>query len=121
MPNNVAYLTHFKGDIALKETTSIKSLEKILRVLEATKELSDVVSLDMDTKMLYVSGNLDNSTELVERFFAKVAKVIVDGGRIQVKGDDVADRYDLVFQDQQLYLQPYDLVPDTLTLYQINQ
>lgn len=117
MPSNVAYLTHFKGDIALKEKTPIKSLEKILHVLEATKELSEVVSLDADAKMLYVNGSLDNSTELAERFFAKVAKVIIDGGHIQVKGDDVADRYDLVFKDKQLYIQNYDLVPGALTLY----
>lgn len=118
MPSNVAYLTHFKGDIALKEKTSTKSLEKISHVLEATKELSEMVSLDADAKMLYVNGSLDNSTELAEKFFAKVAKVTVDGEHIKVKGDDIADRYDLVFKDKQLYIQNYDLVPSALTLYQ---
>lgn len=44
-----------------------------------------MVSLDADAKMLYVNGSLDNSTELAEKFFAKVAKVTVDGEHIKVK------------------------------------
>lgn len=117
MPNKAPYLTHFKGDVALKEKTSQLSLDKISNVLEASKELSEVIVLDKSAKMLYVNGSIDNSTELVEKFFDKVAKVIQDGVRVEVKGDDVADRYDLVFKEQLLYIQSYRLTKGKLTRY----
>lgn len=117
MLSKAPYLTHFKGDVALKEKTSQLSLDKISSVLNASKELSELMSLDKTTKMLYVNGSIDNSTELVEKFFDKVAKVVQDESRVEVKGDDVADRYDLVFKEQVLYIQSYRLTKGKMTRY----
>jgi len=111
------YLTTFNGEVGLNSRSDSLTLTKIKTVIE--NKFADLITLDEQTKTLYIKGEFDNSNELVEKFLVKI-KPLVDNSEdviIKAQGQDLKDRYDIIIRPEGIYIQDYKLVKDELRRY----
>jgi hypothetical protein len=111
------YLTTFKGEIDI--SAMIDKMAWKIRLTKVASRLGDAVSLDEDSDMFYLTGEIDDSEEFVEKLISAMYPnmVITDDIVIQAQGQDPKDRWDLIMRPDGVYVQYYDLVPGELRQY----
>jgi hypothetical protein len=117
------YLTNFKGEVDLStvEEGEARDLlyKRVAKTIEKHSLLKDSVSFEKDTGVLYFNGPIENSEDIVEKFFLYICSqvIIPEEFVIEAQGEDSKDRWDIIIRPDGVYVQDYDLVKGELTKY----
>jgi len=112
------YKTTFTGDLQIDFLT-----ENQLNVLEEYilkhSVLSEVARVDRLSAVIYFSGDIDNTGNIVEELLLKIAPYApADFEAVIVsKGDDISDRRDLIIKENWLFVKVYELVSSECLRY----
>lgn len=112
------YKTTFQGDFSI-EFLNENQIEVLVNYIDKHPVLSEVSRVDRNTKVIYFSGDIDNSGDVVEALLLKISGFAPDDfeATIVAKGESVEDRRDLIIKEKTLFVMSYELVPGECVRY----
>lgn len=84
--------------------------------------LKSGVDATVQEEVIFFNSVLDNENKFIESLASLVAHKLPLGHEdiiLEVEGEDIHDKYDVVIKQNRVYLRYYDLVPQELELYEI--
>lgn len=110
------YLTSYSGEVDLKDIKNPEALEKVAKLV--TEHFSGFMNLNKTEKVLYISGDFDNTDGSVEKFFYWLTKKLhFAWTEIKAQGQDPKDKYDIILSRNQLFIQEYFFQQGSLKEY----
>jgi hypothetical protein len=112
------YLTKFNGEIDISAAVDKMAL-KIIIAKFIDRFFGESASLDEESDMFYLSGEIDDSNEVVEKLIIAMydSLVITDDIVISAQGEDPKDRWDIVIKPDGVYIQQYEQIKGSLIKY----
>lgn len=110
------YLTEFKGEVQLDPNTSEENIVKVQNVV--SDAFSDLINLDTHDRIMYISGDFENTNDMVQKLCVKVQPIIVfendEPVLIKAQGASPEDKWDIVIKPDGVFIQEYKFVKQDL-------
>jgi hypothetical protein len=107
------YSTEISGSLILRTDLNEDAIAKIKTFVE--NNFKNVASFNTQELIVYFNGSIDNSNELIEKFVSRLYPLIDTSKEniIKAQGDDIKDHWDLVVEEDGVYIQEYKYIKDT--------
>lgn len=111
--NMSTYSTEISGSLILRTDLNEDAIAKIKTFVE--NNFKNVASFNTQELIVYFNGSIDNSNELIEKFVSRLYPLIDTSKEniIKAQGDDIKDHWDLVVEEDGVYIQEYKYIKDT--------